>query len=96
MRTNLASSFNKFAGREVSVTEKTQDYKGRSYTTAEYDTNDAAITEIRAEAAAMGLSVRVWMPNSMGTMDFRTNRLNVDIAKESDGKYRVQDNFRIG
>jgi hypothetical protein len=93
---DLAKAFNKFSGREVSVTETNENYKGRSYTRAEIADNDATISEIRAAAAAMGLKVRVWLPGTMGTMDYRTDRLNVNVAKGNDNKYRVQSNFRIG
>lgn len=93
---DLAKAFNKFSGREVTVTETSENHNGRSYTRAEITGNDATISEIRAEAAAMGLELRVWLPNSMGTMDYRTNRLNIKIAKEDDGKYRIQNSFNIG
>ena len=40
--------------------------------------------------------LRVWWDGIMGTMDFRTNRVNAHIEKEADGKYRVSNRFNIG
>lgn len=97
-----SKEFNKFAGREVGVTEtpfKTE-FKNLGITYegvhVEIQKDDPAITELTTAVQAAGLRLRLWLPNTMGTMDFRRDRLNVHVAKEADGKYRIQPNFNLG
>ena len=99
---SILAAFNKFAGREVDVIEETKTHHFKhlgDITLTEVrlkDPNDAVLQEMRDEAAAMGLKLRVWLPGTVGTMDFRTDRLNVHIGKEDDGKYRVSKHIGIG
>lgn len=86
----LTAQFNKFIGREVQCTPATSERRST------YDAADPVLSELREAAKKAGFSVRVWLPDSFGTMDYRTNRLNVSIHQEADGKYRIQDDFRIG
>jgi len=99
---SISKAFNKFAGREVECVEETKTHHFKSLgdiTLTEVrlkDPNDAVLQELRDEAAAMGLKLRVWLPGTMGTMDYRTDRLNVHVGKEADGKYRISPNIGIG
>ena len=94
---DVSKIFNKFAGREVSVTEKLEEVCGYKFTNVQINDNNPVLAEIEQEAAAMGLrSVRAWVPGMVSTMDYRTDRLNVRIEKEADGKYRIQNNFNLG
>lgn len=86
MSDKITEIFNKFAGREVGVA-------ANGYTIAE---NDPTITEIKKEAEANGLTLRVWTPGAMGTMDYSEDRLNVHLARGEDNKYRVKNYFDIG
>lgn len=85
----LTARFNKFIGREVGVTTP----EGRRST---IDAADPVLSDLRKAAEKAGFSVRVWLPDSFGTCDFRENRLNVSVEKGADGKYRIADDFRIG
>jgi hypothetical protein len=97
-----SDQFNKFAGREVGVVEtpfKTE-FKNLGITYegvhVEINKDDPAITELSAAVKAAGLHLRLWLPDSMGTMDYRLDRLNVHIRKEDDGKYRIQPGIGLG
>lgn len=92
----------KYAGREVQVESKKVSYKMPDGTVLYEGTrtdlkkDDPVVADLTAEAKKHGLTVRLWLPDSMGTMDLRYDRLNVRIEPESDGKYRIQPHFGIG
>lgn len=94
----LSDTFARFAGREVKVTEKDVkfDIGGRTIETVDYklSAKDPVIGELKKEAAKAGFSLRVWLPNTVGTMDHRMNRLNVKIGKADDGAYRINRIYR--
>lgn len=97
---SLTKQFNKFAGKEVMVTETPwkrrifgEDFEGVN---PKIDENDPVIADLTTAAKKAGLSVRIWLPGTMGTMDYDTTRLNVHVAKEDDGKYRIQRDFKLG
>lgn len=92
----ITDKFNSFAGREVAVIEtphKTKYGTIMSYAVAPTDTT---VADFRKAVEAAGLSLRLFLPNEMGTCDFRTNRFNATVEKEADGKFRIQKDFRIG
>ena len=92
MAQDLTKLFNKFAGKEVSANEAKH---GRfSYVLA--DPTDQTIQAMESLAKANGLTLRLWFPGTMGTMDFNGHRINAHVTKEADGKYRVSSNFSIG
>ena len=99
---DVSQQFNQFAGREVAVTEKdmTAFYKklGFDYAGVEahLDENDPVVAELEAAVQKAGLQLRLWLPGMMGTMDYRLDRVNVHVAKEDDGKYRIQPGMNIG
>lgn len=94
---NLSKIFNKFVGKEVSVTETVHTTKyGDIMSASLSDKNDPVIQGMEQEAVRNGLELRFWLPGTMGTADYCVDRVNVDISKESDGKYRIQNSFRIG
>jgi hypothetical protein len=51
---------------------------------------------MQAEAVKHGLYVRLWLPGTVGTMDWQTKRVNVGVVKAADGKWRVNSDFSIG
>ncbi len=94
---DVSAIFNKFAGREVAMKEEEFDFKGHKYTQVKLaDENDATVKEMRDAAKDAGLRLRLWLPGTVGTMDFRTDRVNARIEKEAGGKYRVSKRFNIG
>jgi len=100
MSQNLSGIFNSFAGKEISVVERVSYYKYDGHeiplTSVSPVENEPTLKALKTEAAKAGLSLRVWFPGTVGTMDYRTDRLNVHVSKEADGKYRIQNNFNIG
>ncbi|MDE1151443.1 MAG: hypothetical protein PW788_02805 [Micavibrio sp.] len=94
---DVSHIFNKFAGKEVPMKEEEFDFKGHKYTQVKLaDENDATVKEMRDAAKDAGLRLRLWLPGTMGTMDFRMDRVNARIEKEADGKYRVSPRFNLG
>ncbi len=80
MRKNVSELFNKFAGKEVDPS------KGKL---------DPVVQGMTNVAKANGLTLRVWYPGSLGTMDYRTDRVNAHVVK-SGSKFIVQNSFMIG
>lgn len=97
--TKLGKAFTKFSGREVIASEKTRDYKiGNDVypiTEVTIDPADPAVAELTAAAAKAGLALRIWTEGSFGTMDYRLDRLNVDVKKDGTGTFRMT-NLRLG
>lgn len=98
---DLSQQFAKFAGREVNAVEKTETLKLKhlgdiTVTSVHIDDKDPAVAELAAAVAAAGLQLRLWAPGMMGTMDFRTDRLNANVEKAPDGKYRLGHSFTLG
>lgn len=91
----LKAIFEKFANREVDTHIDPPTPASRGRAVAKLNPQDEAVSELRQAVEAAGFSLRVWMPNSIGTMDYRTNRVNVHIAPDMQGVYRM-GNFRIG
>lgn len=80
-----------YIGRQVTVSEETKELQilgvyrtFQNYTLVE---EDPTIKEIRAAHPY----VRVWLPNTMGTMDLRNDRLNVHVGKDESGTWVIQN-----
>jgi len=99
-RNKLTKLFNKFAGREIPVVERTRKIgngvKGVYLEVSPVDPHHPTLEEMTKLAKANGLTLRLWYPGMMGTMDFNDTRINAYVKKEADGKYRVGNNFKIG
>jgi hypothetical protein len=100
MAQDLTVLFNKFAGKEIPMTEKMQSYgpgiRGVFKVVELADHNNPIIKAMGQLAQANGLSLRLLWPGVVGTMDFNPNRITANIEKEADGKYRVSGDFKIG
>lgn len=98
--TDLSKQFAQFAGREVNAKEITQNIKigDTTYpiTEVHLDKNDPAVAELTAAVQAAGLKLRLWTPGSVGTMDYRLDRLNANVEKAADGKWRISSSFTLG
>jgi hypothetical protein len=102
MNHDVTNIFNKFAGQEIAVTETEKTHKMRNGQDYKYthiafaDENDPLLTGMRETADKHGLSLRIWLPNSMGTCDMRMDRVNVHVNKDEDGKWRIGKQFNLG
>ena len=99
---DVSVQFAKFAGREVNVTERQTKPRliGKTYyseTIPVLDSNDPAVAELTAAAQKAGFELRLnFPPHGFGTRDYRLDRLNADVVKASDGKYRIGSSFSLG
>lgn len=99
---DVSKMFNQFAGKEVPMVEEDieMDFKhlGKiTFTEVRLaDQNDATVKAMADHAKANNLNLRLWWPGTVGTMDFRMNRVNANIEKGDDGKWRVSKDFRLG
>jgi hypothetical protein len=84
--------FDKFLGQKVSVDESSTEAelfgKKRIFLRYEISKSDTVIAELRKEAGD-NTRVRVWLPNTIGTHDYRLDRINVKIEKQGDGSYEI-------
>lgn len=82
----IDTEFQKYIGAKVLVDEGVSEVKlfGKmeKFPTYEINKNDTIVAEIKNQYKDG--RVRVWLPNTMGTMDVKNNRLNVRIAKVGD------------
>lgn len=79
--------YDNFIGRDVNVKETLYEYEGKQYSRILEDDFDPAIREIKK--LANGEVVRVWMPNTAGTMEMNPTRVNVNLEKNKGGKYEI-------
>lgn len=85
-------SLQEFVGRQVEVTEEVRELDLRAlktkskFTEYKLSESDAAIAELRAQ---VGDRLRVWLPNTMGTMDHDLTRCNARVEKGDDGVFRI-------
>lgn len=89
---SIESKFIGFIGQKVLVKEDKQtvhfDFGGlndQEFVEYELDEQDAVITKLETEVKNVGLDhLRTWLPNTIGTMEFRADRMNVVIEKNGD------------
>ena len=103
-----AEAFDAYVGRSVGVLEEKVDFKLEGYedlppfVKCTLVASDPIVEAIRAQADEAGLRLRVWLPDSVGTADWKINRLadwkinrlNVHIKKNSVGYY--VERFNLG
>lgn len=96
---DVTAMFNKFAGVEIDMVETEVEVGGQTYKLPEVrfsNPSDPVLTGMQETAQKNKLHLRVWLPGSVGTMDFRMDRVNVNINKDVDGKWRVGKSFTLG
>ncbi len=90
---SISAIFNRFAGKEIQVVETSRKMNigGKEYSFDEVQPvkDEPTLKEMQKVAHDNGLRLRVWFPGTVGTMDFRTDRVNVHVGKAPDGKWRV-------
>lgn len=100
MSDDVTHLFNQFVGKEVRVTERVREMRiaGQlmKFSEPRIAEDDTTVKEIEAHAEENGLTLRTWFPESGGTTDHKTDRVNIDIEKDAKGKWRVGDDFTLG
>ena len=93
---NLMDAFQSYVGREVSVTPVPDDtYYIEDRFTYENDC-DPIFSELRVLAAQFNCEVRFNMPRTIYGMQYKANRMNVDIERdEKSGKYLIQPDVKF-
>jgi len=92
----LKQAFNKFVGKEVPVKKTLKTIGGRGHEAYEMDQKHPVLEDMRQVAADMGLKMRIWGPDMVGTMDYREDRVNAYVTKDTQGKWKVSNRFEIG
>ena len=92
----LTEIFGEFAGKEIQMENKPWEYEGETYDQWQPVENEPTLEAMQDAAKASGLTLRTWFPGMMGTMDYRTDRVNVHIEQDSKGAWRVGNDFSIG
>jgi len=92
---NLDTDFNRFAGKEVDVIETVKNTKHGRVSNSSVVEPSPVVDELRAALHEAGFSLRLWLPGLAGTSDHRSDRVNVYVNKDADGKYRI-GRFEIG
>lgn len=93
----LADLRSRFLDREVQVVKTNHQVEigGEKYDMPYYDSQDPILTEIAQEITTMGWKVRLWLPDTVGTMDYRMDRINVYVMETSLDKFAITS-IRIG
>lgn len=97
---DISSLFNKYAGKEVQVIEhhRSMMIGGQKFDFDEVNPvkDEPTLAAMKKTAEENGLRLRVWFPGWAGTCDYDTKRVNVDVDKAPDGKWRVGSKFSFG
>jgi hypothetical protein len=97
---DISHLFNQYAGKEVQVTEshRSMNIGGHTYNFDEVSPvdNEPTLAAMKKTAEDNGLSLRVFFPGWGGTCDYDTSRVNANVDKGVDGKWRVQSGFSLG
>jgi hypothetical protein len=84
--------FDKYLGRKVLVDEAKTTTKifGRDDERSTYaiSKKDKVIADIKKKVGE-DMHVRVWLPNTVGTMEIRDDRLNIHVDKQEDGSFEI-------
>lgn len=87
--------FQRFVGRKVDVDVKTLEFKSNrggppvKYNSYQVLDDDETMRDVRELVETCNMKLRVWMPNTVGTMDIDGERVNVHIDAGEDGSYSV-------
>lgn len=78
MEEDITTSFNKYIGSSVDVDDKER-----------LTDNNPVVKEIRKQAIDLNVKIRMCMPGSFGTADFRADRINVFVSKNKDEAWTI-------
>jgi hypothetical protein len=85
----LDAKYDRFIGQKVLVNFTITEYRGRKSKSYHISDEDMVISLIKSEATLDKLTCRIWLPNTMGTMDAVSNRLNIHVDEQTDGSFEV-------
>lgn len=85
----LDAKYDQFIGTVVHVEESTYERNGETYPHYDIDDDQEALKGLFVEAVKNSYKTRVWLPNRLGTCDYRLDRLNVHIEKQKDGTWTI-------
>jgi hypothetical protein len=99
-REKMVKIFGRFMFAEVPLVEETKTYKigGKEHTYNNIglqDENHPVLVDLRKTAKECGMTVRVWWPGMIATMELDRDRLNVHIEKSADGKWRIAERMNL-
>jgi hypothetical protein len=87
------TGFESFVGKTVLVNKTTETAKigGKEYSNprCKISNEDVVIAEVCEVATKHSLRCRVWLPGTIGTMDYRLDRLNVKVEEQTDGSFQI-------
>lgn len=100
VRDKMVKIFGRFAHKEVPMTETkhTRKIGGEEYEFSDVrpsDENHPVLQDLRKTAKKCGVTLRVWWPGMIATMEFNRDRLNVHIEKGGDGKWRISERMNL-
>lgn len=83
----MNNMLDKFMGQEVLVIETPYEraYYGKPYFITCYalDEKDTTIESLRKEIIAAGFEMRLFLPDSAGTIEVKNDRVNVTVIKQN-------------
>ncbi len=75
---------------DVKVSKKTIGDGEHAFEYEEHETDDPILKEMEEKAAKIGMVIRLWFPGTVGTMDYRIDRINVRVEPVGD-KFVITD-----
>lgn len=81
----------KYVGKVVNVLEQKFVTSRGERTQYIDDPNDPVLSELKKECQDNGYSLRVWVPGIMGTCDWNTKRVNIDLVQQDDKSWKIID-----
>lgn len=95
----LPEIFSKFAGVEIPTKAVPIQVGFNQHVYVVQQPTEAGIEileNISLIANKNNINLRLWLPNSMGTMDIQHDRLNIKVKAESTSKWRIQNKCTYG
>lgn len=89
MNRDILKFFKAFIGDKVLIDKSYKEYNSealglRLYSQYELSKKDLTVAKIKSLADYYELKFRLWLPMSIGTMDFVNDRLNVHVQQKDD------------
>jgi len=93
MQKEIPAEIAAFQGKRVKVTPTSSMFVigGKKHCITDYHLyqDDPVIVELAAAVKAVGAIERFWTPGTVGTMDYRTDRLNIYIDRPNGEDFEI-------